>query len=85
MIKVYAKNDCGCCTVEMQFNSMSAARRAFARVGLGNGMKIRDDAGVLHKGIDTFYGCSANKDEQGDKSLLNLVEQVTDSGKGEET
>jgi hypothetical protein len=84
MIKVYAKQDCGCCTVEMRFNSMSAARRAFARLGLGNGMEIKDDAGVLHTNIDTFYGCSANKNEQGDKSLLDLVEQVSDSGKGQQ-
>lgn len=74
MIKVYAKRDCGCCTVEMQFESFSKARRVFAQVGYGNGMEVKDDTGEVHKGIDTFFGFSENEDRQREKSLGYLAE-----------
>ena len=76
MITVYAKDDCGCCTTEMHFNDLNSAKKAFDAVGLGNGMEIKDDAGVIYTGIDTFYGFSETEEEQGDRSLGFLLDQV---------
>lgn len=76
MIKVYAKNDCGCCTTEMQFESEAGAQAVFAKVGPGNGMVITDDAGVMHEGLDTFYGFSTSEAEEGDRSLGYLFDKV---------
>lgn len=76
MITVYAKNDCGCCTSALQFKDLASANRAFNEAGLGNGISIKDDAGELHTGLDTFYGFSQDEEEQGDRSLGFLAEQV---------
>jgi|WetSurMetagenome_2_1015567.scaffolds.fasta_scaffold452712_2 hypothetical protein len=76
MIKVHAKLDCGCCTTDMRFNSIESATEAFRKAGLGNGISIKDDAGVVHEGIDTFYGFSEDEEEQGNRSLGYLAEQV---------
>lgn len=77
MIKVYAKNDCGCCTEEMQFTSKESAQAAFDKVGMGNGKVIKDDAGAKHDGIDTFYGFSTTEEEQGGRSLGYLMDLVS--------
>lgn len=69
MITIYAKADCGCCTVEMQFHDEDSASRAFAGVGYGNGMVIVDDTGTAHERVDTFYGFSTSEEEQGDRGL----------------
>ncbi|HVP24198.1 MAG TPA: hypothetical protein VMS77_09845 [Conexivisphaerales archaeon] len=76
MITVYAKNDCGCCTTEMRFNDLTSAREAFAAVGLGNGMQIKDDAGDVHERIDTFYGFSESDEEEHNRSLGFLLGQI---------
>jgi len=81
MVTVYVKNDCGCCTTAMEFNSLQSAEEAFAKVGFGNGMSIVDDAGQEHGGVDTFYGFSTDEDEQSSRSLGYLVELISGSRK----
>jgi hypothetical protein len=76
MIKVHAKLDCGCCTTDMQFHNIESATKAFEQAGLGNGISIKDDAGVTHTGIDTFYSFSPDEEEVGGRSLGYLLEQV---------
>lgn len=76
MITVYAKNDCGCCSTEMQFRDLASAQKAFDAVGLGNGMKIKDDTGTIHEGIDTFYGFSQEEEETDNRSLGYLMDEV---------
>ncbi len=76
MITVYAKQDCGCCTEELEFRDVESAARAFAKVGYGNGMEVEDDAGKKHTGLDTFYGFSTEEDEQSEKSLGYLADKV---------
>lgn len=73
MITVYAKNGCGCCTTEMQFNDLTSAETAFNEAGLSSTATIRDDAGEEHKSVDTFYGFSVDEEEQGDRSLDYLA------------
>ena len=60
MIEVTAQCDCGCCFATMHFKSLEAVEQAFAKVGLCNGAVITDDEGVIHEGIDTFYGFSTD-------------------------
>lgn len=81
MISIFAKCDCGCCTAEMKFNSITSAEEAFKRVGLGNGMTIVDDAGEKHESIDTFYGFSTSEEEESSRSLGYLFDLVTGSRK----
>lgn len=69
MITVYAKNGCGCCTTEMQFNDLTSAGAAFQEAGLSSTATIRDDTGEEHGSIDTFYGFSTDEEEQGGRSL----------------
>jgi hypothetical protein len=69
MVVVFAKADCGCCTVRMEFESIERARAEFARVGYGNGMTIRDDTGIPHSSIDTFYGFSTDEADAEGRSL----------------
>lgn len=76
MIQVFAQCDCGCCVAEMQFNDVASAEKAFAAAGIANGATIKDDAGVEHKDIDTFYPFSTNKEEFERPSLLRLAEQA---------
>jgi hypothetical protein len=57
-IAVYARCDCGCCTATMRFKNKAAVEEAFAKAGLVNSATIVDDKGVVHEGIDTFYGFS---------------------------
>lgn len=73
MITVYAKADCGCCTIGMKFKNDESVKAAFAAAGLTNGAEITDDDGVRHEGIDTFYGFSTEEGEQEDKSLAFLA------------
>lgn len=74
MITVYAKNDCGCCTISMQFKSLENATEAFNKAGLRNGAEITDDTEVTHQNIDTFYGFSEKEEEQQDRSLVYLFD-----------
>lgn len=53
MIRVYAKEGCGCCEATMKFRSVEAAEAAFVKAGLGI-KTITDDKGAVHEGIDTF-------------------------------
>lgn len=76
MIKVFAKNDCGCCTTEMHFTDLASAQKAFDAAGLGNGMKITDDMGTTHEGLDTFYGFSQDEEEAEGRSLGFLVGEI---------
>ena len=78
MITVYVKNDCGCCTSEMQFESVESAAAAFQRAGLGNGVVITDDEGIQHEGLDTFYGFSTEQEEQESRSLGYLFDLVAE-------
>jgi hypothetical protein len=73
MITVYASFDCGCCEAEMKFNSLESANEAFIKAGLGNGMSITDDEGVVHKGIDTFYGFCQKEEEVTNRDLKYLA------------
>ena len=57
-IPVWAVCDCGCCYAEMRFFSKKTAEDALKNVGLGNSVAITDDKGVVHEGLDTFYGFS---------------------------
>jgi hypothetical protein len=79
MITIYVKQGCGCCTTEMQFQSVEAAQQAFAAVGLTSSGVIVDDAGERHEGVDTFYGFSTSEDEQDGRSLGYLVDRLTGS------
>jgi hypothetical protein len=76
MITVYAKADCGCCTIEMKFNDEDSAVAAFPNAGTGNGMVITDDESVRHEGIDTFYGFSMSEEEQAERSLGFLTNSL---------
>lgn len=76
MVKVYAKRDCGCCEEELQFNDLAAASRAFQEAGLGNGMKIKDDTGMVHEGIDTFYGFSQEEGAAASRGLGYLLDRL---------
>jgi hypothetical protein len=82
MITVYAKADCGCCTVEMKFKDEDSAVAAFTNAGTGNGMVITDDESIRHEGIDTFYGFSMSEEEQAERSvgfLMNGLKEVLSS------
>lgn len=50
-----AKSPCGCCEVEMLFDSKERALAAFQQAGLGH-LAITDDNGTIHDNVDTFYG-----------------------------
>jgi hypothetical protein len=60
-IAVYAQYTCGCCIAEMRFKDKESAEQAFLKAGVGNKMNITDDKGVVHEGIDTFYGFSTDE------------------------
>lgn len=76
MITVYVRSDCGCCTAELQFESVESATAAFQKAGLGNGVVITDDAGARHEGLDTFYGFSTEQEEQESRGLGFLVDLI---------
>lgn len=78
MITVFAKNDCGCCSTEMTFKDVESAAKAFEAVGFGNGMTVKDDAGVAHDGIDTFYGFTVGDENK--RGLDYLFDLVTGGG-----
>lgn len=75
-VTVYAKRCCGCCTVRLRFHSLEKAQEAFKRAGLTVDATIRDDAGIVHEEVDTFYGFSENEEEQGERSLGYLIDQL---------
>lgn len=77
MISVFVKLDCGCCTDELKFASVEAAEAAFSKAGLGNSVDITDDAGVCHTKLDTFYGFSLTEEEQEERHLSYLFDEVT--------
>ena len=60
-IPIYAMCDCGCCKEELRFFSEKTALEALKKVGLGNFKTIVDDLGVVHEGLDTFYGFALEK------------------------
>lgn len=74
MLKFVAQLDCGCCDTTMQFHSVESAHAAFPKAGLDNGVTITDDAGVVHKGVDTFYGF--RREEEEPRGLGFLAEQL---------
>lgn len=55
-IGVTAQHDCGCCATTMRFFDKKSATEVFVKAGLQNSATITDDHGVVHEGIDTFYG-----------------------------
>lgn len=75
----FAKASCGCCEVEMQFESAEAASAAFHKAGLDSTATIVDDAGTEHTGVDTFYGLSESEEEQQGRSLGYLIDQLRGS------
>lgn len=56
MVKYQMMQDCGCCYAELEFASNETAATAVNKVALMNGAVITDDAGIVHEGLDTFYG-----------------------------
>jgi hypothetical protein len=76
MIKVIAQCDCGCCTEKMYFNDLESANKAFAAAGLVNSATIKDDEGVEHSSIDTFYGFSTSEEEMNRPPLQRLAEKL---------
>jgi hypothetical protein len=48
--------NCGCCTDVLKFRNDAAFEAAMRDAGLTTDATITDDAGVRHRGIDTFYG-----------------------------
>ena len=76
LIKIYARQTCGCCIYEMQFKDIESANKAFSKHGH---VSITDDAGVTYGSADTFYGFSMDKKEQQQKGLgylFRLVEGI---------
>ncbi len=62
MYRVTMAAGCGCCLVEeMLFRSIARAQAAIGACGWTSSGTIRDDAGVTHRGLDTFYGFSAER------------------------
>jgi hypothetical protein len=78
MINIFVKLTCGCCEDVMQFESEDSAIDAFDKVGLGHHDMI-DDAGVLHTGVDTFYGYSLVSNEMESRGLGYLFERLGDT------
>ena len=76
MIKIIAQCDCGCCTEKMYFKDLESANKAFAAAGLTNSATIKDDEGVEHNSIDTFYGFSTSEEEMKRPSLQRLIEKL---------
>lgn len=76
MIKIIAQCDCGCCYEEMHFKDLESANKVFREAGLQNGATIKDDEGVEHTGIDTFYGFSTSKEEMERPPLQRLMEKL---------
>lgn len=70
-----ANATCGCCAVEMLFNSKESALEAFKKAGL-NHTSITDDAGQVHENVDTFYGFW-EKDKEDGRGLDHLMNLVT--------
>lgn len=78
----FIKQDCGCCTAEVQFESEDRLKEELTKLGLCNGGVLVDDAGVRHEGLDTFYGYSTDEEEARDRSLGYLAQQVIGLGSG---
>jgi hypothetical protein len=55
-MKYIMQCDCGCCEDELSFDSDEAANAAVKKAGLMNNGTIIDDEGIVHTGLDTFYG-----------------------------
>lgn len=73
MIVVTANKLCGCCDVEMLFRSRESAMTAFEKAGLAH-TSITDDTGVVHEGVDTFYGFRTGKEpKRGLDYLVKLL------------
>lgn len=72
----YIKQDCGCCTARVQFESEESLKAALAKLGLCNGGVLVDDAGTKHEQLDTFYGYSKDEDEARERSLGYLAEKL---------
>lgn len=70
-----AKSPCGCCEVEMLFDSKESATAAFQKAGFGH-LAITDDAGTVHDNVDTFYGFW-EKDKEDGRGLGHLLGVVT--------
>jgi hypothetical protein len=45
----------------MRFKDKKSAEEAFLNAGPGNKMNITDDKGIVHEGIDAFYGFSTDE------------------------
>lgn len=70
-----ANAPCGCCEVEMLFNSRESAVAAFQKAGLDH-TSITDDNGTVHESVDTFYGFW-EKGKEGGRGLGHLLDLVT--------
>lgn len=77
MITFFARAVCGCCNVEMHFESEESLKKAFNKVGLQSSATIIDDENTTHEGVDTFYGYW--QDGQKEHDLSDLINQVNNA------
>jgi hypothetical protein len=67
---------CGCCIDALSFNDENSLFDALDKVGLTTSGTITDDAGIVHKHIDTFYGFSQDEKNQEERSLSFLMNML---------
>lgn len=54
---------CGCCDRSVHFKNEAYIRDVFLEAGLISSTTFTDHNGVVHEGVDTFYGYTTDKDE----------------------
>lgn len=75
MISVYAKATCGCCIIEMKFETEESAKKRLDEIGVGHATVV-DDEGKAHADIDLFYGYSFSEDEVAGRGLGYLADRI---------
>lgn len=65
----------------MKFHNEESAQQAFSKAGLSSSATIVDDEGTVHEGVDTFYGCADN-DQQDQNRFELLINQIFRSTSG---